>query len=80
MPDPDTWLHRAQAVARLGTAIAAGQTPARIGYALLGLFVLAIGKHVLVPVLKELGACLAARIKARLMSPGQQRDRRRGRQ
>jgi hypothetical protein len=54
---------------------ALGISPAKIAYVLLGLLGLAAVAYVAVPVLKALGVCWSAKIKARLM-PKQQRSRR----
>ncbi len=69
-----------EVAARLGTSIAAGQAPARIGWAILGFLVIAITqsvvRDVVVPVLKILGKCWSAKLEARLMPSRQQKENR----
>jgi hypothetical protein len=78
MPATDAWLSPAEVAARLGISLAAGYAPARDAYALLGLLVLAIGKHFLVPILQAFGESIAARIRTRLTPTKAQRDRQAG--
>jgi hypothetical protein len=53
-------------------AYSLGSSPGEIAVALLSMLGLAVLTYVLIPVLKALGACLSARIEARLMPPNQE--------
>jgi hypothetical protein len=66
---------RTEIAERLGISLAMGDAPSRVAYAFLGLLVLAIGKHFVVPILQTLGECVAVRIRTRLTSTKAQRVR-----
>jgi len=75
MSSPQSWLPTAEAAARFGISLVAGQWPTKLGCGLLAFFVFTIGKSIIrdamVPVFKAIGEGLAARITARLLPPEQ---------